>query len=171
MDTSNKETEKIIQINLISHFYTIRAVLPDMIDQKKGHIVTIASGAGFSGISGMVDYCVSKFGTVGLDDAFRNELYMTGHSYIKTTCICPYFINTGMFEGVSVNPLVMRMQSQEKSVDRIIRGIKLEEKQVFIPEQVRFLVMLKGVTPVGFIDWLGRFLGMQYSMDTFQGRV
>jgi len=51
-------------------------------------------------VPGLADYNASKFGAVGMDEAVRLELFKNGHSgYIKTTCICPYFINTGMFDG------------------------------------------------------------------------
>ena len=48
----------------------------------------------------MVDYCGSKFVAVGTHDAFKTELRAQGHQgYIKTTVVCPYAIDTGMFDG------------------------------------------------------------------------
>ena len=74
-----------------------------MIDNQLGHIVNVASLAGHNGTNKLVDYCASKFAAVGLDESMRVELFVQGHSeYIKTTIICPYYINTGMFDGVSV---------------------------------------------------------------------
>ena len=40
-----------------------------MIEKNHGHIVNIASGAGLVGVSGLVDYCSSKYAAVGLHDA------------------------------------------------------------------------------------------------------
>ena len=75
-----------------------------MITHKLGHIVNVASLAGHSGTNKLVDYCASKFAAVGLDEAFRVEMYVQGHSdYIKTTVVCPYYISTGMFAGVKVD--------------------------------------------------------------------
>lgn len=68
-----------------------------MIAAKRGHIVSIASIAGLFGVPGLTDYCASKFGAVAIDEAVRLELQSKGLSFIKTTCICPYFISTGMF--------------------------------------------------------------------------
>ena len=91
---------RTLDVNTISHLYTIKEFLPEMITNKKGHIVSIASLAGLWGIPGLGDYCASKFGAVAIDEALRLELKKNGHySYVKTTCICPYFIDTGMFEG------------------------------------------------------------------------
>ena len=85
----------------MAHFWTVKAFLPEMIVAKKGHIVSTASLAGHGGTNKLVDYCASKFANVGFDEALRTELYVGGHAdYIHTTCICPYYISTGMFEGV-----------------------------------------------------------------------
>ena len=51
------------------------------------------------GVVGLTDYCASKFGAVGFDESLRMELRKL-KSNVKTTCICPYYIDTGMFSGV-----------------------------------------------------------------------
>ena len=61
-------------MNLVSHHYTVRAFLPKMIEKNIGHIVTIASMAGKMGCAGLVDYCASKFGTIGFDESLRMEM-------------------------------------------------------------------------------------------------
>jgi len=45
-----------------------------MIAENKGHLVTIASMAGHVSTAGLADYCASKFGAVGFDEAIRVEL-------------------------------------------------------------------------------------------------
>lgn len=52
-----------------SFIQILKAFLPAMLDNNYGHIVTIASGAGLTGASGLVDYCSSKFAAVGLHEA------------------------------------------------------------------------------------------------------
>merc|ERR1712142_1260025 len=91
LDTPDSKIVKTFEVNILAHFWTIKAFLPDMIKHKLGHI----------GTNKLVDYCSSKFAAVGLDEAFRVELFVQGHSdYIKTTVVCPYYISTGMFAGV-----------------------------------------------------------------------
>ena len=87
-----------------------------MIAANRGHVVTIASGAGIfgkqrivfkssiiflSGVNKLTDYCSSKFAAVGLHDSLTSELKQMNKEGVKTTVICPVFINTGMFQGVS----------------------------------------------------------------------
>ena len=71
-----------------------------MMEKNHGHIVTIASGAGLFGVDGLVDYCASKHAAVGLHTSLTAELYAQKHNSIHTTCICPAYIDTGMFAGV-----------------------------------------------------------------------
>ena len=70
-----------------------------MLEQNHGHIVTIASSAGLAGIAGLADYCSSKFAAVGFTESLQMELVSMKKSGVHTTVICPYIINTGMFDG------------------------------------------------------------------------
>ena len=97
LDSNEVLTSKQLTVNLESHFWTIREFLPAMIQKKRGHIVSIASMAAYAGYPLMSDYNASKAGACNLNDALRVELKREGHSYVKCTTICPYFINTGMF--------------------------------------------------------------------------
>jgi len=48
-----------------------------MLENNKGHIVSVASMAGQCGIPKLVDYCTSKFAALGLDEALRMEFEVT----------------------------------------------------------------------------------------------
>ena len=124
MELTEGMIDRTMQVNTVSHMFTIQQFLPDMIANKKGHIVSIASMAGLAGISGLLDYCASKWGAIAIDEALRSELKKDGHyGYVKTTCICPYYINTGMFEGVT-NSFPMYILSPEEVVTRILNAIR-----------------------------------------------
>ena len=68
LDVPDDYLEKIFRINLISHWYTVRAFLPDMIAAKKGHVIATASMASFINAAGMVDYCVTKAGVMSFHE-------------------------------------------------------------------------------------------------------
>ena len=70
-----------------------------MLEMDHGHIVSIASCAGLGGVRGLCDYCASKFGAIGFQESLHMELKAMQKN-IHTTVVCPYFINTGMFDGV-----------------------------------------------------------------------
>ena len=110
MECPDELMRKTFDVNVVSHFWTLKAFLPHMMANNHGHIVTVASIAGWvccylllspavhinyyqpqAGASGLVDYCASKFGAVGLDESLRAEfkkLGMTG----KLTCCIPRLI-------------------------------------------------------------------------------
>lgn len=96
LDTPDELNQLTFDVNVLSHFTTIKCFLPGMINQKRGHIVTIASVAGNLGAVRMVDYCASKFANVGMEMALRQELAQADlNAYIKTTIVKPYLITTG----------------------------------------------------------------------------
>lgn len=70
-----------------------------MMAKNKGHIITVASSAGIFGVPGLIDYCASKFGAVGLHQSLAAELDTLGANGVKTTLVCPYAVSTGMFSG------------------------------------------------------------------------
>lgn len=71
-----------------------------MLKNNKGHIVTIASLAGFTACNSLADYVSSKHAAVGFDESLRMEL-KTLNSSVKTTCVCPGYVNTGMVTGIT----------------------------------------------------------------------
>lgn len=62
-DLTDNQIERIFNINILAHFWTVRAFLPKMIENKRGHIVEIASMGGIAGLLKQVDYCATKFAT------------------------------------------------------------------------------------------------------------
>lgn len=84
----------------MSSLQTIKSFLPDMISKNHGHVITIASGAGLFGVPGLVDYCSSKFAAVGTHSSLTLELEANNNTGVHATVVCPYFIDTGMFDGV-----------------------------------------------------------------------
>jgi NAD(P)-dependent dehydrogenase (short-subunit alcohol dehydrogenase family) len=101
LETSNAESQRLIQVNLMSHFVLIRAFVPDMLKQRKGHVVSIASMASFVAAPGLIDYCISKIGALYLTEGLRAEClahYPNGRS-ICTTSIHPSWHQTGILKN------------------------------------------------------------------------
>lgn len=48
------------------------------------------------------DYCASKFGVVGFHESLSHELKAAEKDGIKTTLVCPYLVDTGMFRGCRI---------------------------------------------------------------------
>lgn len=169
LELTDAMIERTMAVNTTSHLHTIREFLPDMIANKKGHIVSIASMAGLAGIPALPDYCASKWGAIAIDESIRTELKKQGHyGYIKTTCICPYFINTGMFEGAK-KAFPMYILDQDEVTDRIINAIRQEEASVVVPYRGNIVFLVK-LLPTSVVDKISSILGISAAMDDFKGR-
>jgi NADP-dependent 3-hydroxy acid dehydrogenase YdfG len=78
MDTlTSNEFERSLQVNLMGSFYLVRAVLPNMKEQKKGLIINIPGVLGKVPMAGAAAYSASKYGLVGMMQSIREELKRT----------------------------------------------------------------------------------------------
>jgi len=169
LDTSDEKIIRTFDVNIMAHFWTIKAFLPDMISNRQGHLVNVASLAGHSGTNKLVDYCASKFAAVGLDEALRVELFVQGHSdYVKTTVICPYYISTGMFAGVQSK--IIPILEPEFVADSVVSGVLTNREVVLLPWWSFLLIALKAVMTEPAFMRLSAAFGFNCSMDQFEGR-
>ena len=166
---SEDDILRTFDVNALALFWTTRAFLPAMMERGSGHIVTIASAAGVVGTSRLVDYCASKHAAVGFDESLRLELRRLG-SRIRTTVVCPFYISTGMFEGVKTRfPLLLPILTPEYAVKRIVAAIRRDRRRLVMPRIV-YTTWLGRVLPVRVFDAVMEFLGVNRSMDDFIGR-
>ncbi|XP_043237528.1 epidermal retinol dehydrogenase 2-like isoform X2 [Amphibalanus amphitrite] len=169
LDIPDNLIEKTFEVNTLAHFWTCKAFLPDMMIAKKGHVVNIASLAGLQGMGRLTDYCASKFAAVGFHESLTVELKVGGHEGVKTTVICPFFINTGMFDGAKSN--IIPFLEPEYVAERIEQAILLNEEQVLIPGYLAALFYLKLAMPWRAFWTLGLAFKVERAMDTFTGRT
>eukprot|EP00730_Choanoeca_flexa_P009613 TRINITY_DN12685_c5_g1_i2.p1 TRINITY_DN12685_c5_g1~~TRINITY_DN12685_c5_g1_i2.p1 ORF type:complete len:312 (+),score=82.84 TRINITY_DN12685_c5_g1_i2:70-1005(+) len=171
LEADDAMMEKVIQVNTISHLWTLKAFLPDMLEHDHGHVVTVASSAGLFGVAGLVDYCASKFGAVGTDEALRFELRKLGKHGIHTTCVCPYFIDTGMFDGAkSKFPWLLDILGAKHVIDKIVYAVRTNQTQVLLPRFLYFARVLQTLVPPETGDEIAEWCGASDSMDDFKGR-
>ena len=96
---SAEEMDRTIKVNTLAPMYVARQVLPDMIARNSGHICNIASAGGMLANPKMSVYAASKWAAIGWSDSVRIEL-QDRKSQVRVTTIAPYYITTGMFDGV-----------------------------------------------------------------------
>jgi NAD(P)-dependent dehydrogenase (short-subunit alcohol dehydrogenase family) len=92
-----EEWQRVQDVNLKGTFLSAKAVLPQMLEQRQGSIVTIASVEGLEGGEGGSTYNASKGGVVLLT---KNLAMDYGRMGIRSNCICPGFIDTPLFRSV-----------------------------------------------------------------------
>eukprot|EP00051_Salpingoeca_urceolata_P031933 m.13608 g.13608 ORF g.13608 m.13608 type:complete len:325 (+) comp4600_c0_seq1:144-1118(+) len=172
LDCPDHLMELTMQVNTNANFWTAKAFLPSMIENKRGHIVTVASSAGLIGVAGLVDYCASKHGAVGFNESLRYELRKRGLANdIHTTVVCPFFIDTGMFDGAKTKwSLLLPVLQPDYVVGRIIEAIQTNQPALLMPRFVHIIPLFRFLCPVSLFDELTEWTGASDTMDDFRGR-
>jgi all-trans-retinol dehydrogenase (NAD+) len=169
LETPDENILKTINVNVLGAFWTCKAFLPVMIKRNTGHIVNIASAAGIIGVMGLADYSASKFALFGFDEAVRMELRRLG-SAVRTTVVCPFFIDTGMFLGVQTRfPLLFPILKREYAARKIVAAVLKDRNRLIMPPTVYSVYLLR-LLPTAVLDGVARFFGINRAMDHFTGR-
>ena len=171
-NTFDKQTVQDIDltmdINANAPMYVALAVLPDMLRRDRGHICNIASAAGMLGVPKLSVYCASKWAVIGWTESMRVELKQA-RSHVRVTSVAPYFINTGMFDGV--NSKVFPILDPEKTAAKIIRAVEAGKSFRGIPFAYHFIRIWQGLLPNFLFDFIfGKVFGVYSVMDHFTGR-
>ena len=115
-----------------------------MIARDKGHICTIASAAGMLSNPKMSIYAASKWAVIGWSDSVRIELQNMKKN-VHITTVAPYYINTGMFDGVSSK--IFPILDPEKTAAKIVKAIEKNVDFKGIPWSFHFIRLMEGLLP------------------------
>lgn len=174
--TSNKtfdqqtadEIVRTMNINTIAPMFVTRAMLPDMLRRNHGHICTIASAGGMLSNPKMSVYAASKWGAIGWSDSVRIEL-QDMKSKVHVTTVAPYYINTGMFDGVKSR--IIPILKPEYVAKRVLRAIERNKSFRGIPFGFHFIRFWQFLLPTRVFDFFfGEVFGIYHTMDDFTGR-
>lgn len=158
-----------IDVNLCAPMWTTKAFLPGMIERRKGHIVNVASAAGYLGTPYMAPYNASKWGLIGLTESLKAEMRELGRKEIRFTVLCPSYVDTGMFSGVKA-PLLTPLLAPQSFVDKAYQAFKRDRFRLFEPFIVKTVPWLRGVLPFSWFETITRVLGVTKSMENWKGR-
>lgn len=153
MDTPIEVDRKIMEIDYFGTIALTKAVLPQMIRQKSGHIAVTTSLVGKFGSPWRSSYAAAKHALHGFFDSLRTELY---DDKVKVTLICPGFIKT----DVSVNALgangkpTGEMDNAQANgmpahvcAQKILKAVKEEKLETVIGGKEKYGVLLKRFMP------------------------
>ncbi|KAF2749885.1 short chain dehydrogenase/reductase [Sporormia fimetaria CBS 119925] len=101
IDSTAEEVERVFRTNTFSHFNTLRAVLPHMLREQRGTIVTVSSALGHLGAANLSSYAASKAALHALHRTLCAELAQNPKARdIKTILVSPGQMSTTMFAKV-----------------------------------------------------------------------
>jgi NAD(P)-dependent dehydrogenase (short-subunit alcohol dehydrogenase family) len=147
-----EEWERVIEVNLLGVWHTVRAALPQ-ISEREGHIVVVASVAAFA--NGMLgsSYMTSKAGVEQMGRALRTELMPLGASasvayfgWVDTRMVQDTFARPGanVLEEIAPDFLMKRITPTQAGA-AVVKGIEERAPRIFAPRWWRYLSALRGL--------------------------
>jgi len=166
--------EKTIAINTTAHFWTVKAFVPQMIKRNSGHVVCIASSAGFVSVPRLAEYCASKAGAAHFAESLRHELRMSNATGVRVTTVAPYAVNTALAAGwkdsIWMKLCGLSLLDPEHVADMTVEGTLANEHLIFIPRHIKVFWLVRILLPVWLQDRLVMALGGDHLLDSFSGR-
>jgi NAD(P)-dependent dehydrogenase (short-subunit alcohol dehydrogenase family) len=147
-----EEWERVIEVNLMGVWHTVRAALPQ-ISERRGHVVVVASVAAFA--NGMLgsSYMTSKAAVEQIGRALRTELAPLGASasvayfgWVDTRMVQETFEKPGAGLLEEIAPaFMMRRITPPQAGAAVVKGIEERAPRIFAPRWWRYLSALRGL--------------------------
>lgn len=158
---------RTMDINASGTMLVTLRFLRDMVARDDGHVCNITSAAGMLAMPKMSLYTASKWASIGWSESVRIELERQ-KSHVRITTVAPYFINTGMFDGIRS---VFKIQDPETVAKKVIRAVERDKRFSGIPFSYHFIRLMQGIFPVKLFDpFFGDLFGLYRVMDHYTGR-
>jgi NAD(P)-dependent dehydrogenase (short-subunit alcohol dehydrogenase family) len=145
-DAPDEDWNRQWQINVMSHVYAARTLLPGWIERGEGHLVTTASMAGILTAVGDAAYSATKHAAVG----FAEWLAFTyGGRGVGVSCVCPGAVDTAMLraggggDAAKASAVIGggEVLDPEQAAQRILEGLQRNEFLILThPEMHEFVV-------------------------------
>ena len=158
-DVEFEKAEEMVRINVLGMLHTVEAGLEPMLDQARGHLVVVSSGAGLRAFPWGAVYGGTKAFDRGFAEALRHELSGTG---VGVTTVFPGEVETSLHDHQRDRlPDWRRNQNgipASEAAEDIISAIEADRRDVHTPRIVK-LLGLNGIAPRLVDEILARMRG------------
>ena len=159
-DLSTDKWQTIWDINVMSHVFAARAVLPGMLERGEGYLLNTSSAAGLLNQVGSAPYAATKHAAIG----FAEWLSITyGNKGIKVSALCPQAVRTAMTAGGDGGVAGLDgMLEPDQLADTVIETLA-QERFLVLPHPEVLTYMRRKTDD--YDRWLG---GMRRLQDRFE---
>jgi short-subunit dehydrogenase len=148
LDWDLDDMERLMRVNFFGTLYWTKALLPQMVQRRRGWLVFMASVAGKIGVPDESAYAATKFATVGLAEALSIEVEDAG---VHVLTVCPGAIRTEFFDQEALErmpPVAKRgMVEPEPLVDAIMKALAAGRHELTFPRQIAGAYVIKAIAP------------------------
>lgn len=149
-----QDIEAQLRVNLLGVMWMTQAVLPHMIEQRRGHIINMGSIAGLVAAPTYTVYSASKFALRGFTEALRREVGIYG---VYVSGIYPGGVKTEFSQHTgarrktgATTPDSLRLSAEEVAQE-VWQLVKRPRRTVIVPGVMRLAVWLNALLP-GVVD-------------------
>lgn len=133
-----------VEVNLLGLNNLLAAVIPPMVRSGSGHVVGIASVAGYRGLAGAEAYGATKAAQINLLEGLRAAL---GRHGVRVTTVCPGFVRTEMTEDNEF-PMPFIIDADE-AARAVADGLERRRTEIVFPLPMAATMKLARLVPVG----------------------
>lgn len=133
---------EVIEVNVGATVEFFAAVLPGMLDRRRGHLCGVASIAGAVGLPGNAGYCASKAAVIALLESLRLDCEPRG---VRVTTACPGFVDTPMV--TDEERVRGGLLTADAAARRILRAIERGEAEAWFPWHTALGARLLALVP------------------------
>ena len=128
--------ERMIAVNLMGVFHCTQAALPDMLAEKFGRVINVASTAALVGYAYVSAYVAAKHGVLGLTRALALELATKG---ITVNAVCPGYTETDIVRDAVANIVAKTGRTEDEARGELAKGNPM--KRLVQPDEVANAVL------------------------------
>lgn len=159
-DPNFEAQRKVFAINVGGVINAFEAAYPKMIAKNSGHLVAVASVAGFVGLPGNGAYSGSKSAVIKMCESMQLDLKNTG---LSVTCICPGFIDTPLTRK-NDHPMPFLMPVEKGAM--LIKNAIADKKKLFIfPLPMKIVMTILDKMPRALYRFMMTFKFANYSKE------
>jgi NAD(P)-dependent dehydrogenase (short-subunit alcohol dehydrogenase family) len=152
IDHTHEGMEKLFRINYFGTTYMVRAVLPAMLERRRGRIIAFGSIAGIALVPKMGAYCATKAAVNAYIEVLQNEIRASG---VRVHLVCPPAVNTPLVDQTIATDTPGsiieakksgRLADPEKMIDAIEKGVR-KNQDIIYPKEAKLLYLWRALLP------------------------